>query len=372
MIRILQCVNNMHRAGLETMLMNYYRHIDRTKIQFDFLTHRPERADYDDEIERLGGKVYYAPRLYPQNYAAYFSFMTKFFQEHPEYQIMHSHIDAMSYLPLLAGKRAGVPVRIAHSHSTSIDRDLKYPIKLLFRNRLLTAANACCACGQAAGEFLFRGHAYTMIPNAVEAEKFRFDIRARELQRREMQLEGKLVVGHIGRLSYPKNHKFLLEIFAALRKIQPDAVLLLIGSGEYEERLKAQAQRLDIADQVRFMGSQEDVAPFYQAMDVFVMPSLFEGVPVTGIEAQFAQLPCIFSDRVPREVEFTGRCSFVPLSEPADAWAQWILAAAEQERSGEAVANSRFDIHLAAQLLTEYYMQLQERIDGERRLHAGL
>ena len=119
MIRILQCVNDMHRAGLETMLMNYYRNIDREKIQFDFLTHRPQRSDYDDEIESLGGKIYYAPRLYPQNYPKYFKWMKQFFSEHPEYKIIHSHIDAMSYLPLKAAKKANIPVRIAHSHNTS-------------------------------------------------------------------------------------------------------------------------------------------------------------------------------------------------------------------------------------------------------------
>ena len=133
MIRVLQCVNDMHRAGLETMLMNYYRNIDRTKIQFDFLTHRPDKSDYDDEILSLGGKVYYAPRLYPQNYPAYFKYMKKFFAEHPEYQIVHSHIDSMSYLPLLAAKKAGVPIRIAHSHNTSIDKDFKYILKQYFR-----------------------------------------------------------------------------------------------------------------------------------------------------------------------------------------------------------------------------------------------
>ena len=133
MIRVLQCVNNMHRAGLETMLMNYYRNIDRTKIQFDFLVHRQERSDYDDEIESLGGRIYRAPRLYPQNYPAYFRYMKQFFRDHPEYKIVHSHIDAMSYLPLLAAKRARVPVRIAHSHSTSIDKDTKYWIKQGFR-----------------------------------------------------------------------------------------------------------------------------------------------------------------------------------------------------------------------------------------------
>ena len=136
MIRVLQCVNNMHRAGLETMLMNYYRHIDRNKIQFDFLTHRPDRSDYDDEIEELGGRVYYAPRLFPQNYPAYFRYMKGFFSEHPEYCIIHSHIDAMSYLPLMTAKKAGVPVRIAHSHNTSIDKDFKYLMKEAFRWQL--------------------------------------------------------------------------------------------------------------------------------------------------------------------------------------------------------------------------------------------
>lgn len=139
-MRILQVVNDMHRAGLETMLMNYYRNIDRTKIQFDFLTHRPYKSDYDDEILSLGGRMYYAPRLYPQNYIQYFRWMDKFFEEHLEYQIMHSHIDSMSYLPLLAAKRANVPVRIAHSHNTSIDRDLKYPLKQLFRTRITKVA----------------------------------------------------------------------------------------------------------------------------------------------------------------------------------------------------------------------------------------
>lgn len=361
MIRILQCVNNMHRAGLETMLMNYYRHIDRTQIQFDFLTHRPERADYDDEIERLGGRVYHAPRLYPQNYAAYFSFMTKFFQEHPEYWIMHSHIDAMSYLPLLAGKRAGVPIRIAHSHSTSIDRDLKYPIKLLFRSILMTAANECCACGQAAGNFLFNQHEYMVIPNAVDARFFFFDALQRETQRREMNLDGRLVIGHVGRMSYPKNHKFLMEIFAALCKQRKDAVLLLIGTGEYAERIRAQVESLGLTEHVRFMGSQADVAPFYQAMDVFVMPSLFEGVPVTGIEAQYAQLPCLFSDRVPREVEFTKQCSFLPLSAPAEAWADQILEMSGRSRGGEIIQDGRYDIRQAAQSLTDYYMTLLQK-----------
>ena len=172
MIRILQCVNDMHRAGLETMLMNYYRNIDREKIQFDFLTHRPQRSDYDDEIESLGGKIYYAPRLYPQNYPKYFKWMKQFFSEHPEYKIIHSHIDAMSYLPLKAAKKANIPIRIAHSHNTAIDRDFKYLLKTYFRFKLPKVANYYCACGKEAGEFLFPGKEYMYVPNAIEIDRF--------------------------------------------------------------------------------------------------------------------------------------------------------------------------------------------------------
>ena len=206
MIRILQVVNNMHRAGLETMLMNYYRRMDKEVIQFDFLTHRPEKDDYDDEIESMGGKVYHAPRLYPQNYPAYFKYMKQFFKEHPEYQIVHSHIDAMSYLPLLAAKKAGVPIRIAHSHNTSIDKDFKLLLKLYFRSRITSVANHYCACGEEAGKFLFQEKEYTFVPNAIDPIKFLYNDVIRKKKRNELQINNELVIGHVGRISYQKNH----------------------------------------------------------------------------------------------------------------------------------------------------------------------
>lgn len=362
MIRVLQCVNNMHRAGLETMLMNYYRHIDRREIQFDFLTHRPERADYDDEIERLGGKVYYAPRLYPQHYAAYFSFMKDFFREHPEYRIVHAHIDAMSYLPLLAAKRAGVPVRIAHSHSTSIDREWKYPIKQGFRLLLPTAATHRFACGQAAGEFLFRGKDFTLIPNAVDGAKYRFDPGVREAVRTELGLTDKRVLGHVGRFCYPKNHEFLIDIFHAALREDENVRLMLIGTGENEAAIREKVGALGIADRVLFLGSQAEVGRFYQAMDAFVMPSRFEGVPLTGVEAQFAGLPCVFSDRVPTEVAFTERCSFLPLEKTAEAWAEYALSCAKMPRNGENIVSTHYDIRSASRLLSDQYHQLLAEI----------
>lgn len=358
MIRILHVVNDMHRAGLETMLMNYYRNIDRTKIQFDFLTHRPKKSDYDDEILSMGGKVYYAPRLYPQNYPAYFKWMKQFFEEHPEYQIIHSHIDAMSYLPLLAAKKAGIPIRIAHSHNTSIDKDFKYWLKQYFRFRITSVANYYCACGKEAGEFLFSGKEVTIIPNAIEVDRFLYDTGVREKKREELGLCDEFILGHVGRLSYQKNHKFLIEIFSEVCKKNSKAVLLLIGVGEKEEEIRAQVHKLGLDANVKFLGSRSDVNELYQAMDIFVMPSFFEGIPVTGVEAQFADLPCIFSDKVPQEVSFTLNCEFISLQTSELEWANRILQyqnIKERGNNKKVLENSRYDIVNAKGILEEYY-----------------
>lgn len=360
MIRILQCVNNMHRAGLETMLMNYYRNIDRTKIQFDFLTHRPQKGDYDDEILALGGKVYYAPRLYPQNYPAYFRFMKKFFAEHPEYQIVHSHIDAMSYLPLLAAKKAGVPVRIAHSHSTSIDRDFKYLLKQCFRLKLNSVATECLACGEASGRFLFGNRLFQIVPNAVDADKFLYSSEIRAKKRKELNIEQKIVIGHVGRFCYPKNHVFLIKIFEQIRKLDESAVLLLVGVGEKEQEIRQLVCDTGLEKNVKFLGNRRDVNELYQAMDVFVMPSLFEGVPLTGVEAQFAGLPCYFSDKVHREVDFSGKCVFMSLADSPERWSEEIISHSSLPRAVDRIALSRsqYNIKVAHGVLEGYYKSL--------------
>lgn len=366
MIRILQCVNDMHRAGLETMLMNYYRNIDREKIQFDFLTHRPQRSDYDDEIESLGGKIYYAPRLYPQNYPKYFKWMKQFFSEHPEYKIIHSHIDAMSYLPLKAAKKANIPVRIAHSHNTSIDKDFKYLLKQYFRSRITTVATDYCTCGQEAGKFLFGNKDFTFIPNAIEVDKFLYDKDLRNKKRAELGIKDEFVVGHVGRLSYQKNHKLLIEIFDSLLKLERNALLVLVGVGEKEEEIKKQIHELGLDSKVKFLGNRSDVNELYQAMDVFVMPSFFEGVPVVGIEAQFSDLPCIFSDRVPKEVKFNSKTQFVKLEAALDEWVKSIEKTKNIERNSKAkdLQNSQYDIKVAHSILENYYLDIVKRHDA--------
>lgn len=365
MIRVLQCVNNMHRAGLETMLMNYYRRIDREQIQFDFLTHRPERADYDDEIESLGGKVYYAPRLYPQNMVKYAKFMQQFFAEHPEYKIMHSHIDPMSYLPLKEGKKAGVPIRIAHSHNTSIDKDMKYWLKMYYRERITSVATDFLACGEEAGHFLFKGRkSFEVIPNAIEKEPFLYNESVRIRKRQELGIGDELVIGHIGRISYQKNHRMLILIFNELVKMQPKAKLLVIGVGEKEDEIKKLVADLGIVDKVLFLGKRTDVNELYQAMDAFVMPSFFEGVPVVGVEAQFSKLPCFFSDKVPVEVAFSETTSFIKLEESPTVWAKTILESLMQinDRKDIQLTDNRYDINESYTLLEDMYKKLYSRL----------
>lgn len=363
MIRILQCVNDMHRAGLETMLMNYYRNIDRTKIQFDFLTHRPYKSDYDDEILSLGGKVYYAPRLYPQNYPKYFKWMKQFFKEHPEYKIVHSHIDAMSYLPLKVAKKAGVPVRIAHSHNTSIDKDFKYILKQYFRARINSVATDFCTCGEEAGKFLFGNVESTLIPNAIDISKFLYNPIIREKKRNELGIKKEYVIGHVGRLSYQKNHKFLIQIFNKFLKRYEDTILLLVGVGEKEEEIKKQVSELGLEQKVKFLGNRNDVNELYQAMDIFVMPSFFEGVPVVGVEAQFADLPCVFSDKVPKEVKFHSKTQFVPLNAPIQQWVDVIGKYRNMERKPmtDELEKSPYNIKTAHSILENYYLNLQAR-----------
>lgn len=363
MIRILHCVNDMHRAGLETMLMNYYRHIDRSKIQFDFLSHRPYESDYDREIMSLGGRVYHAPRLYPQNYIRYFQYMKQFYKDHPEYKIVHSHIDSMSYLPLSAAMKAGIPVRIAHSHNTSMDRDFKYLLKQYFRTRITRVANCYCACGQDAGVYLFGDNtAFTIIPNAIETNQFLFNETVRKKVRKKLRLDHSFVVGHVGRLSYQKNHRFLIEVFKNVYDRDANAKLMLVGSGEKEEEIRNQVHTFHLDDAVVFLGNRSDVNELYQAMDVFVMPSFFEGIPVTGIEAQFAGLTCLFSDKVPVEVDFSEHCKFLPLESGSAVWASEVLKHREEKKRTGSISDGRYDITYAYRMLESYYMKLAERI----------
>lgn len=353
----------MDRAGIETMLMNYYRNIDRNKVQFDFLTHRPDSGDYDLEIESLGGKVFHAPRLYPQNYIRYIYYMRKLFIEHPEYKIIHSHIDAMSAFPLAAAKKAKIPIRIGHSHSTSIDKDYKLPIKWMAKNCLPSLATDYFACSEEAVRFLFgqeiyESRSFTLMKNAIPIQDFSFRAEIRDRVRNEFNLKDSFILGHIGRFAYPKNQSYLVDVFNELCKLHSNSILFLIGDGEDRKRICEKVIHLGLEQRVRFLGIRSDISNLLQAMDFFVLPSYYEGFPVVGVEAQAADLPCLFSDAITKDIQLTDNCWFLPINLPPEKWAEEILKRRSSERCSheKEMRLAGFDVVSEAENLQRYYL----------------
>lgn len=359
-IRVLEIVTDMGRGGIETMLMNYYRHLDRNAVQLDFLVHRQKRAVYDDEIESLGGKIYRMPSLNPFS-TEYQKKLEEFFSTHSEYKIVHCHLDCMAGVPLRAAKQCGVPVRIAHAHNSNQTKNLKYPLKLLFKKGISKQATMLFACGKTAGEWMFGGEPFTVMRNAIDASAFRYSPDIRETVRKELfpHDPNALVIGHVGSFWTPKNHMFLLDIFQEIHKQEPNSILLLVGTGGLMDAVREKAQNLGFQDSVHLIGDRKDVYRVMQAMDIFVLPSLFEGLPVTMVEAQAAGLPCFISDKVPLECKITDQVIQIPLKAPAEQWAKQILAVRNAERKDTytEIAAAGFDIVASAKRLQDFYQE---------------
>lgn len=326
-IRVLQVVTVMDRGGLETMLMNYYRKLDKNKIQFDFMVHRMERGAYDDEIEAMGGRIYRMPQIKPGNYRKYFKELDRFFEEHSEYKVVHSHINENSGFVLRAAKKYGVPCRIAHSHLADLKLDYKYPFRLYGRMYLKPNTNEYFACSKQAGEWLFPNvkSEITVLNNAVDVDSFKDNKEIRKKIRKELDIENKFVIGHIGRFNPQKNHKFLIDIFKEIKALKQDSVLLLVGEGYLFDEIKEKVNKLGLDDSVKFLGLRKDISELMQGMDMFLFPSLFEGLPVVLVEAQAAGLKCVTSTGVTKESDITNSLEFIDLNIEPKEWAKQIV-----------------------------------------------
>ena len=292
-IRVLNLFTIMNRGGAETMVMNYYRNIDRTKVQFDFLVHRDEKGAYDDEILSLGGKIYHMIPIYPQNFLTYKKMLREFFNEHKEYKIIHSHMSELGYFAFKEAKKQGIPIRICHAHNAPHMWDLKMIMRTYFKKMMMSYITHMFTCGNEAGEWLYGKKNLKnmiMLNNAVDAKKFEYDKNKANRLKIEMGLKDKFVVGHVGRFNVQKNHIFLLEIFNELYKIDDSSVLLLAGMGEEEDKIKQKVKELNLDNVVRFLGVRNDVDNLMQVFDIFLFPSLYEGLPVTLIVAQSSGL----------------------------------------------------------------------------------
>ena len=358
-IRILHVVTYMGRGGLETMIMNYYRHMDRTKVQFDFLTHRDFRADYDDEIEALGGVIYRLPQLIPWS-KSYHEALDSFFKFHPEYRIVHVHQDCLSSVILKAAQKRGVPVRIAHSHSSSQDKNLKYLIKLFYMRQIPRYATQLFACGKEAGDWMFRGAPYRVINNAVDTAKYTYSPEKRNQMRQQLGIDrDALVIGHVGRFDRVKNHTFLIDCFLQLKQQRSNAVLLLVGDGGLRQEMQEKVNACGLAGSVIFTGIRSDVPELMQAMDVFVFPSLYEGIPLTLIEAQAAGLPCLVSDGVPEECAKTDLVTQCALKDGTQKWSEQVLQMchAVRQNTGAQIARAGYDLEENAMWLQDFYLE---------------
>lgn len=364
-LRVLHVVVNMNRGGAETLIMNLYRHLDRSKVQFDFLTSK--EGVFDEEIRALGGVVYRLPYITDVGHFGYAKLLDRFFQENYEYKIIHSHMDKMSGLILRSAKKANIPVRIAHSHNTRSEggflaRLYKWHVGQLIKSN----STDLFACSKAAAEWLF-GSSFdkvSIINNGVDLEKFSFDLGIRKATRDSLGVsETDIVVGHIGRFCEQKNHMLLIDIFKEFCSTNPNAYLVLVGDGPLSKVIHKKVKDQGLSNRVKFLGIRSDVENLLQAFDLFVFPSVHEGLPVTLIEAQASGLPCLVSDTITGEVDMgLGLVDFLPLSK-IDKWCLGMNRKIERLPHSSTTSRLKergYDVKMAVSQLADYYIKSME------------
>ena len=362
MIKVLQVFGALDCGGAETMLMNLYRKIDTELLQFDFVKHVTKDCFYDAEILERGGKIYSCPKYTVTNHFKYVKWWDGFFASHPEYKIIHSHVRSTASVILKVAKKHGL-VTISHSHSTSNGKGFKSVVKKILQASIPKYSDYCFACSKKSGEWLFgRGvvesEKFRIIPNAIDTEKYKFDASIREEIRSSLGVSDKFVYGHVGRFHPAKNHSFLIDVFYEIHKRQQNSVLLLVGGGDLQEETKKKIDELSLGDSVIMLGVRSDVNVVFQAMDVFLFPSLWEGLPLTVVEAQAAGLPCFVSDTVTKEVDLSELVRYLPIDRGTDVWVKALENEnLEHKNVIPSIVKAGFDINASVKELTEFYVK---------------
>lgn len=366
-IRILNLFTIMNRGGAETMVMNYYRKIDRTKVQFDFMVHRQERGAYDDEIEALGGRIFRMSPISLMTLGYYKQELREFFQKHPEYRILHAHMSELGYFAFKEARKCGVPIRICHAHNAPVffSETIKEKMKRLPRevlSRLIRKESTdFFTCSQIAGEWLYgkeNRDKMIFMRNAVDASIFRYNKKNAEDIKLKMGWQDKIVIGHVGRFNPQKNHTFLIDVFEKFHQTHHNAVLVLIGSGFLVSSIKEKVQKRQLEHSVIFLGSRSDMPQLYQTFDLFLFPSLYEGLPVSLIEAQAAGIPCVVSDQISTQTHITDSYYPVSLNTSIQKWVGIIDKALEYGKKDTyaLIKEKGFDINRNAAWLCDYYL----------------
>lgn len=368
--RVLHSVGIMNRGGLETLIMNIYRNIDRSHLQFDFLVHREETGAFDNEILNLGGKIHHIPYVTKIGHFGYIGALNDFFVNHSEYQVVHSHMNAMSGLILQSAKKQRVPIRIAHSHSAKYGNSLSEKAYKKFVSLAIpSVATHFFSCSQLAGNSLFgkkiASNEMVHIKNGVDLKRFAYKKEIRNKIRRELEVnEETYIVGHVGRFQQMKNHDFLVDVFAEFHKENPNSVLVLVGEGILKQKVEQKVKELNLNKVVHFLGVRDDVHEVMQAFNVLVLPSLYEGLPVTLVEAQAIGIKCIISDAVTMDVDLgLGLVKFISLSDPLSNWVDEISKKSQIINSHEKIIQNGYDIVTTSNWLENFYSNEISRVN---------
>lgn len=358
-IRVLCVLSSLERGGIPSVVMNLYRNIDRSVVQFDFVKHSEPKGEYEDEVRLLGGRIYNAPRFQLSNYVSYRNWWRSFLTAHPEYLIIHGHYYTTASVYLRFCQEAG-RTTILHSHSTDVNGSgWKRRIKTIFSKRGKKYANVRIACSNDAGNWLYGKSPFTVLYNAIDLEKYRFQPEQRSRVREELGFGDGYVIGAVGRLEQVKNPLGIISVFKETVRQMPETKLLWIGEGTQRPLIEQTLEQEGLRDRTVLTGSRDDVHLLMQAMDCFILPSFHEGLPVTAIEAQTSGLPCLCSDRVSREAAVSERCAFLPLDQP-QAWAEMICKSNRTCRTSAVpeMIEQNYDISKTAKRAQDLYIRL--------------
>lgn len=366
-VRVLYFVDRMLRGGIQTFVLENWRHMDHTKVQIDFLLLDDGNTyELEDTLRGLDSRIYKLKGIWvkkPKDFVSYRRAVDAFFKVHHDYRVVHLHSSSKNYMVLKCAKKYGIPVRIAHSHNIGFQTTSKAQILIgnLFKPLLKYYATDYFACSEDAGRWLFGRKKITVIKNAVDVDKYRYEPIKADCMRKKLELDGKKVVGHVGRFTHQKNHTFLIDVFKELVELDSDYRLLLIGEGALEEQTKAKAKTYGVENKIIFAGFKTNVEDYMQAMDLFVFPSEFEGLGLVLIEAQAAGLPCYTSENVvPQEAKVSDLLTYIPLEDGPKRWAEQIdktWKKFKRETPEDAIAERGYSIVETAKQLERYYLE---------------
>ena len=364
-IRILQVFSRMDRGGSETAMMNFYRAIDKSKVQFDFLVHTLDKCDYDEEIETLGGRIFKMPRYNFANHFTYKAKWKRFLKDHPEYQVIHGHYFTISAVYFSVAKRLNRKC-IAHIHSAYKGKGIEYVLMNLLTFPVRYLADYYFACSYESGEWLygkriFKNARFKILTNSIDVAQYAFNEKVRSVQREKLGIGDNFVIGHVGRFHQVKNHQFIIDIFKAIHDINENVILMLVGDGSLRSEIETKCATLGLYDKVIFTGVRTDIPEMLQAMDIFVLPSLYEGIPVTLIEAQASGLHCLVSDTITKEVKITDLVEFISLTKSPNVWAGKVLNIINGYKridTSKEIEKAGYNVNKNTQWLTQFYLDL--------------